>query len=191
MDRGRVATVFIASMIREGILGVTEHCRAAIPGGDPGRERWQTGYLRRSNDVKIGTRDMCLLHRIATTHSPLSPLSAVRCPPPVMQASQSGVSQSSYHSTPLKSGSRSHQAGISLPSSQNRRSLEITHQEIINLGTHVLPTAIDAFMARLPGYTAIRATLADDDVTTVMAAFGLVPQGGLESLMYIPLVSIH
>jgi hypothetical protein len=55
----------------------------------------------------------------------------------------------------------------------------------------LLATAIDGFMARLPEYATIRASLADDDVTIVMALFGLVPQGSLESFMYIPLVSIH
>ena len=105
-----------------------------------------------------------------------------------MESVHDGKDQPIYHSTPLMSGSRSHQAGISLPSSQNKESLEITHQEIINLGTQVLPSAVDDFMVRLPDYATTRASLAVNEVITVMKLFGRVPQGSREAVMYIPLV---
>ena len=105
-----------------------------------------------------------------------------------MESVHDGKDQPIYLSIPLKSGSRSHQAGISLPSSQNKASLEITHQEIINLGTHILPSPVDDFMVRLLDCATTRASLAVNEVAMVMDLFGQVPQGDREAVMYIPLV---
>jgi hypothetical protein len=43
-------------------------------------------------------------------------------------------------------------------------------------------------MLRLPDYATIHANLVDNDVTTVIALFGQVPQGGRETDTYTPLV---
>lgn len=59
---------------------------------------------------------------------------------------------------------------------------------MINIGPQVLPTPIDDFMVPLSDYPVIHASIADDEVTTIMALFGQVPQHVRESEMYNPLV---